>query len=175
MATVYEILGIPPTDDRRQLRSAYHRMVKMYHPDRFTNPDEQARAQKKLIELNLAYEQAMKTAGQRSAVFQTIPAVRAKVFARRLIEQGEAAGALRQLARADEKDDEWYFLEGQVMMLLKQWGAAHQSFREAVRREPDNRPYREEALEAAVRLKRQGNPVLRLADWAQGLLKGQKK
>ena len=63
MASAFEVLGIQPTDSQQEVRSAYHVLVKKYHPDRFADPGEQDIAQRKLIELNLAYETAMVPGG----------------------------------------------------------------------------------------------------------------
>ncbi|MDD2428604.1 MAG: DnaJ domain-containing protein [Eubacteriales bacterium] len=171
MGSAFEVLGIAPTDDKQAVRCAYHTLVKKYHPDRFTDPGEQAIAQQRLIELNLAYEKAIKLTEQRTVGFHTVPAQQAKAFARRLLEQMEPESALRQLARADGKDEEWYYLEGLMMMQLRQWAAAHQSFREAVRRSPENMTYRRAALNAALAVKRNGNVVFRVIDWCDNKLK----
>lgn len=167
-ARAFELLGLAPTNEKDAVRKAYHALVKQYHPDRFRPGGEQDAAQKKLIELNLAYELAMRyTERCTAAIFQTMPPVQAKAQAKRLLEQGEPESALRHLARAESKDDEWYHLEGQVMMQLKQYAAAHQSFREAVRRSPENMEYRRSALEAALAVKRRGSFGGRAAEWAE--------
>lgn len=171
MASAFEVLGIQPTDSQQEVRSAYHVLVKKYHPDRFADPGEQDIAQRKLIELNLAYETAMKLTQQRRVGFHTVPADQAKSFARRLLEQSEPESALRQLARADQKDDEWYYLEGMVMMQLHQYVAAHQSFREAVRRSPNDMTYRRAALDAALEVKKRKNVAYRAMDMVHDMMR----
>ena len=49
-------------------------------------------------------------------------------------------------------------------MGLRQYETAHQSFREAVRRDPDNRKYREGALDAALAMKKNRSFAHRLKD-----------
>ncbi|MDO5022309.1 MAG: J domain-containing protein [Eubacteriales bacterium] len=164
MANAFDILGIKPTYDKTKIRAAYHKQVKHCHPDRFENPTEQDRAQKKLIALNLAYEEAMKYTASPSAGYHSVPAVQAKRFAEALLEKNEPESALRQLVRADSKDDDWYYIEGSIMMKLHQYEAAHSSFREAVRQQPDNLKYRRAALQAAVELKKRKNPLYRIMD-----------
>ena len=44
----------------------------------------------------------------------------------------------------------------------------HQSYREAVRREPDNRTYREGALNAALAMKKARPLGAKIADWVRG-------
>ena len=45
-------------------------------------------------------------------------------------------------------------MQGNILMALKQYETAHQSYREAVRRDPDNRQFREGALDAALAIKK---------------------
>ena len=80
------------------------------------------------------------------------------------------AAALRQLNRADSKDAEWYFIQGNILMALRQYETAHQSYREAVRRDPENRKFREGALDAALAMKK-NRP---LGEKIFSFLKGQK-
>ncbi|MBQ7868389.1 MAG: DnaJ domain-containing protein [Clostridia bacterium] len=150
----FELLGLKPGADADAVRAAYRRMVKSCHPDQFQDAEEQRAAQERLIQLNLAYESALKFASRRTVGFNLISQEEAKHFAQRLIDQGNLESALRQLNRADSKDTEWYFIQGNILMALKQYETAHQSYREAVRREPDNRKYREGALDAALAMKK---------------------
>ena len=150
----FELLGVKPGASAEEVRSAYRQMVKSCHPDQFQDAEEQKKAQEKLIKLNLAYEAALKFAARRTVGFNLISQEEAKHFAQRLIDQGNLESALRQLGRADSKDAEWYFMQGNILMALKQYETAHQSYREAVRRDPDNRQFREGALDAALAIKK---------------------
>lgn len=164
MVNVYETLGVEPAADKKTIKASYHRLVKLYHPDQYRDELAQQEAQKKLIELNLAYEQAMKSVSLKPPALQKLSLEQAKLYARKSIQQGDAAGALRQLTRADGRDDGWYYLEGQVMMLMRQYGAAHQSFRKAIAINDAVPAYREAALKAAVRYKRDKNLVFHVVD-----------
>lgn len=150
----FELLGLRPGADAQEVRAAYRRLVKTCHPDQFQDPQRQKAAQEQLLQLNLAYEAALKLASQHRVGFNLISQEEAKHFAQRLIDQGNLESALRQLARADGKDADWYFLQGKILMGLRQYDTAHQSFREAVRRDPDNHKYREGALDAALAMKK---------------------
>lgn len=150
----FEILGVKPGASAEEVRAAYRRMVKSCHPDQFQDTEAQRAAQEKLIKLNLAYESALKFASRKTVGFNLISQEEAKHFAQRLIDQGNLESALRQLGRADSKDAEWYYMQGNILMALKQYETAHQSYREAVRRDPDNRQFRAGALDAALAIKK---------------------
>ena len=100
--------------------------------------------------------------------FNLISQEEAKHFAKRLVEQGNLESALRQLNRADSKDADWYCIQGDILMKLHQYETAHQSYREAVRREPDNRRFREGALDAALAMKKNRPLSAKFSDWMRG-------
>lgn len=53
----YEILGLKPGATEVQIKQAYRKLAKVWHPDRFPNdPSLQEMAQEKLKEINLAYD-----------------------------------------------------------------------------------------------------------------------
>ena len=164
----FEVLGVAPGADEQTVRAAYRKLVKSCHPDQFQDVQKQKAAQEQLIRLNLAYEAALKLAARTTVGFNLISQQEAKHFARRLVEQGNLDSALRQLNRADSKDAEWYCLQGDILMALKQYDTAHQSYREAVRREPDNRVYRQGALDAALAVKKSRPLGAKIGDWLRG-------
>ena len=165
-------MGLSADADEAQVRQAYHQRVKACHPDQFADGDAQRQAQEKLIQLNLAYEDAMRrAAGKKRPVFQTVSPAEAKAIAKKLLEQQRYESALLQLSRAESRDDEWYYIHGQLLMGMRQYSTAHQSFREAVRLQPENLEYRRGALDAAVAMKKHQKWPYRVAEWADGLLR----
>lgn len=175
MAGLYEhnpftVLGIKSDADAQAVRAAYRQKVKACHPDQFTDAQEQVSAQEQLIQLNLAYEEALKIVSQHRVGFNLISQEEAKHFAQRLVEQGNLESALRQLNRADQKDADWYFMQGDILMGLKQYETAHQSYREAVKRAPDNREYRRGALDAAVAMKKSQQLGAKIQSWVKDTL-----
>ena len=171
----FEKLGLTAQAAPQEIKEAYHALVKQCHPDRFSDADAQKKAQEELTRLNLAYEEALKITSSRQTAFHSLPCVRAKEGARKLLEQDQYETALLQLGRAETRDDEWYYLEGRVLMKMKQYASAHQAFREAVRLCPENNDYHAGALEAAVAVRKHQKLAYKVADWADGLLHPRKK
>jgi molecular chaperone DnaJ len=54
MTDPYKVLGVSPDASDEEIKKAYRRLAKQYHPDR--NPGDQEAA-KKMQEVNAAYEQ----------------------------------------------------------------------------------------------------------------------
>ena len=54
----FKVLGIEPTTDGRVIRTAYVRLARIYHPDRFIgmSPDVRAEAERRMKEVTGAYE-----------------------------------------------------------------------------------------------------------------------
>ena len=171
----FEVLGLITGAEAAQVRTAYRRRVKECHPDQYQDPERQKAAQEQLIELNLAYEEALKLCSQKRVGFNLISQEEAKHFAARLVEQGNLESALRQLNRADSKDADWYFQQGNILMGMRQYKTAHQSYREAVRLEPDNNLYRTGALEAAITMKKSGQLLFRIQTWLADIFATGKK
>ena len=149
------MLGLHGAADAEEVRAAYRALVKKCHPDQFLDAEEQRAAQEKLLALNLAYEEALRLASPKRAntYTHTLPPEDAKHLARKMLRQNNPESALRQLLRAEIRDDEWYYLQGHILMEMQQYDSAHASFREAVRRDPANNVYRQGALDAALAMK----------------------
>ena len=156
MNNPFEVLGLPPTADAEEVRAAYRHLVKKCHPDMFQNPEERKTAQKKMIALNLAYEAAYHLASSRrvNTYSDTLPPADALHLASKMLRQHSPESALRQLMRAESRDGNWYAMQGQILMQMDQYESAHQSYREAIRREPKNNDFRQGALDAALAMKR---------------------
>ena len=66
MRNPFGVLGLEASADADQVRAAYRKLVKTCHPDKFQDETERKAAQEKMITLNLAYEEAMKLAVNRT-------------------------------------------------------------------------------------------------------------
>lgn len=161
----FEVLGVSPGADAAAVRAAYRVKVKECHPDQFTDEEKSREAQEELIRLNLAYEEALKILSQQRVGFNLISQEEAKHFATRLMEQGNLESALRQLHRADAQDEEWYILNGRILMGLRRYEEAEASFRQALRFDPGNRQYHAFALDAAVQQRESKKLNVKLQNW----------
>ncbi len=153
----FAMLGLDASATAEDVRGAYRQLVKTCHPDRYLDPEEKARAQEKMIALNLAYEEALKLASSRRRVesySKELPLEEALELAARMLRRESPQSALRNLLRTGARDGRWYAMQGRILMEMEQFETAHASYREAVRHEPDNNEFRRGALEAAVALKK---------------------
>ena len=170
----FDVLGLSADASREQVKKAYHNKVKASHPDLHREPEVQDEAQRRMVELNLAYAQAMEIVDRPKLGFHKMPLEQIKVIVRRLLDQGHFETALLQLGRAQTRDADWYAMQGEILMAFKEFDTAHQSFREAVRQEPDNMRYRQQALDAAVAVKRHRHIPMRIKDSIEALLSGKR-
>ena len=151
MNNPFEVLGLKGWAGPDEIRSAYRTLARQCHPDMIQDPAEKEAAQRRMVALNLAYEEALRLASPRTgSVTPELSSAEAILMAQRAMARDNPEGALRSLVRCEKRDGEWYYMQGKVLMALEQYESAHQSFREAVRRSPDNNVYRSGALAAVV-------------------------
>ena len=173
MKTPFEELGLRAWADPDEIRTAYRRLVKQCHPDMVQDPTKKQEAQARMIELNLAYEEALRLATQRQnpVYLQSLSGKEAVTLAEKMLAKNHPENALRQLMRAESRDSAWYHLYGRTLMVMEHYHEAHQAFREAVRMDPENNEYRSSALEASVAEKKEKT----LQGRVQKLLRGIRK
>ncbi len=155
MNNPYEALQISPWAAPDEIRSAYRRLVKQCHPDMVQDPAEKEQAQERMVRLNLAYEEALRMSTQRPkpSAAQELCREDAIALAEKMLERNSPETALRQLLRSESRDAAWYNTQGLILMRMEQYETANQSFREAIRKDPENREYRRNALEATIALR----------------------
>ncbi len=56
MKDYYAILEVPPTASQEAIREQYLLLIQAWHPDKFPNPAQRAKAEEKCKEINIAYD-----------------------------------------------------------------------------------------------------------------------
>jgi len=171
MSTPFEELGLRAWASPEEIRAAYRTLVKQCHPDMVQDPVQKEAAQQRMIRLNLAYEEALRLAAprQHAAYIQEIPTGEALILAEKMLVKANPEGALRQLMRAENKNGDWYYTYGKILMHMEKYPEARQAFREAVRKNPDNREYRRWALDAEIAEKKAKTFSGKVQKWARNL------
>lgn len=148
MRDPYEVLGVPRSATQEQVKAAYRELAKKYHPDRFIDSPLAENANKKMQEINEAYDAIISGnrgdssysgpgyAGQYS--YNTYQQVKELMQMNRLQEAEEA------LERMDRnfRDAQWYYLKGQINYKRGWTDQAYTYFSMAYKMEPSNAEYR---------------------------------
>ena len=154
MTDPYKVLGVSPNASDEEIKKAYRRLAKQYHPDR--NPGD-ATAAKKMQEVNAAYEQIKNPekvqkqqggynpygsynpyGGQGGASYSQILGM-----AYEYIRYHQFYQALQILQSTSERTARWYYLSALANRGLGNQVTALEHIRKAVSMEPDNYTYLE--------------------------------
>ena len=153
----YKILGVSPNASDEEIKQAYRRLAKQYHPDR--NPGDEEAA-KKMQQINAAYEQIKNPAQsggyggysqydpfggfggyQQQSYGSTDSGDNYQKAAMNYIRFGRFEEALNALNNSTERNARWYYLSALANNGLGNQVTALEHIRRAVSMEPDNREY----------------------------------
>jgi len=150
MEDPYKILGVSPDASDEEIKKAYRRLAKKYHPDRNPGDEEAAR---KMQEVNAAYEQIKNPekaqtgyggygnyggygpTGSYNTDDQYLMA------AYRYIRFGRYQEAINALNAITERTGRWYYLSAVAHSCLGNQITALEHIKRAVSMEPDNMEY----------------------------------
>ncbi len=148
----YKVLGVSPNASDEEVKQAYRRLAKKYHPD--LNPGD-TEAAKKMQEVNAAYEQIKnpeKAAASGSssagwdpyAGYQRQESSQADPYqqgAYQYIRMGRFREALNILSNSTHRDAQWYYLSALANDGLGNQVTALEHIRRAVSMDPENPLY----------------------------------
>ena len=166
----YEVLGVSPGASQEEIKKAYRELAKKYHPDKYRDNPLADLAEKRMREINEAYDILMKNGGASAGGSGTYgPASsRGQSYSgqgygpygnagyggysgqsttyqevRRLIQMGRIGEAQMALSRLPQGTAEWYFLSGVISYNRGWFDDARTKLETACRMEPGNMEYRQ--------------------------------
>lgn len=144
MRDPYEVLGVSKNATQDEIKSAYRKLAKQYHPDRYIGNPLADLASEKFKEINEAYDTLTGNGAKSSYNSSNSSYQGAGNFAqiRNYINIGSIDEAERLLDGMSERNAEWFYLKG-IVCLRRGWHTQGINFiRQAVNLEPNNFEYR---------------------------------
>ncbi len=159
MADPYKVLGVSPSATDEEIKDAYRKLAKKYHPDQYTDSPLADLAGEKMKEINEAYDTIVAqrknrtTGGYTSAGGYGGARTGSSSFndVRSYIMSGRIADAEQLLngVPVESRNAEWYFLKGTVLYRRGWLEEAKEHFTRACQMDPGNPEY-QAALNQAV-------------------------
>ena len=164
----YSILGVSRDASDEEIKKAYRKLSRKYHPDANINNPNKDQAEEKFKEIQQAYDQIMKEreygssgnygyggntgyggfggfggygGSQSNSGYQDEEAIRRQA-ASNYVQSDHYQEAMNVLSSLKERNAQWYYLSAVANMGLGNNVNAMNHIREAVRLEPDNMQYR---------------------------------
>lgn len=157
MKNPYEVLEIKPGSSKDEIRAAYKKMVKKYHPDQYANNPLSDLASEKLKEINEAYDTLIKendsgsngysnssSRGNYSGNSYSSSQSQNSSFTevRTLLQRGLLNDADARLNASTTRNAEWYYLKGMISIQRGWYDQGRQYLMQAVQMDPTNFEYR---------------------------------
>ena len=157
MIDPYRVLGVTRDASDEEIKKAYRKLSRKYHPDANINNPNKDQAEEKFKEVQQAYEQIMKEreygsngdtfggfgdfTGKQQSTYQDEEALRRQAAAN-YIQNGHYQEALNVLGGLNQRNGQWYYLSSMANMGTGNNVTALAHIREAVRLEPGNVQYK---------------------------------
>lgn len=117
----YSVLEVMPTATRAEIREAYRRLARRWHPDRFAEGPERDWANEKMAEINAAYRDCLQAPGEQP---DAEAAARALRRVEELIASNQLSPARRMLMSFATRSAEWNYLFGEMLIKCKEYSKA---------------------------------------------------
>ena len=173
MKNPYEILGVSRNDSDDKIKAAYRELAKKYHHDNYADNPLSDLADEKMKEINEAYDSIMnerKGGGHASGDTGGYSAYQNQSFSeiRLYIQRNELEKAQTMLdaVSINERNAEWYYLNGSVQYKRGWFDNAYTNFATAYRMNPSNPEYR--AALNHINMQRSGSNPYRTGADMQG-------
>ena len=154
----YSVLGVSRDASDEEIKKAYRKLSRKYHPDANINNPNKEQAEEKFKEVQQAYEQIMKEkeygssygnaggyyggfTGRQNSTYQDEEAIRRQAAAN-YIQNRHFQEAMNVLSSLKQRNGEWYYLSAMANMGFGNNVNALEDIRTAVNLEPDNVQYR---------------------------------
>lgn len=160
MIDPYSVLGVSPDASDEEVKKAYRKLSRIYHPDANIDNPNKDQAEEKFKQVQQAYEQIMREreqggtgygsgtyggfggfSGQADNGYQDEESMRRQAAAN-YIQSGHYREAMNVLQSLSQHNGQWYYLSSMANMGMGNNVNALNDIREAVRLEPDNAQYR---------------------------------
>ncbi|GAA0126144.1 MULTISPECIES: J domain-containing protein [Clostridium] len=163
MRNPYEVLGIKENATEDEIKSAYRKLAKQYHPDQYGNNPLRELAEEKMREINEAYDSLTKNNGHNSYSQGSYNSSNSQNYSnngndfslyqsiRTDLNSGNISGAEKKLNSINNRTAEWHFLMGMVNLRKNWFDSAYNLISQACRMDPNNFEYQRALNELSMR------------------------
>ena len=144
----YNVLDLPATATKAEIRAAYRSLARRWHPDRFQEGPERDWANAKMAEINAAYHACLKGSPAAAAVEDEKQSL---LRIQEMIDDGNYLSARELLGRLTTRCAEWNYLFGAVLMKTSDVEKALIYLSVAAHQQPENIKYARALREAQGR------------------------
>jgi DnaJ-class molecular chaperone len=148
----YKVLNIKPGATKKEIKEAYNRLVKKYHPDYYKEKHMKELAEQKMKEINEAYDYVINNGvsrqGYQEDSYQKNNSRSTSsssdydyTYIRRLIQAGRFSEARNILEEITVRDAEWFYLMGVIEISSGNYNQGRVNFEKALRLDPENSEY----------------------------------
>lgn len=154
MKNPYEVLGISPSATNEEVRDAYRKLAKKYHPDNYSESPLSDMAEEKMKEINLAYDEILRIRAEEKnnkqnsdnySKYNADYGSRRSEYARvrQAINASDFKAAEEMLNQVEQlqRDGEWFFLKGCILLHQGYHFDAVRYINRACELEPNNEEY----------------------------------